>query len=180
MATWTSIDTARLEPGKPARSIDAMALRDNPIAIAEGAEGAPKIELAALRPLDPGGVVVFLFADISLANTVPNARSDTTEIYKFINRGTVTLTGSIASSGTGTAYGRVTIYKNGVAVYQKTNTSETFNINVAIDYGDTIHGHIQTQGPSDRVAMARLTNFQISISAIRLVGSIYKNRVSTL
>ena len=44
MATWTTIADARLEPDKPARSIDAIALRDNPIAIAENAPNAPKVE----------------------------------------------------------------------------------------------------------------------------------------
>ena len=43
MATWTTIADARLEPDKPARSIDALALRDNPIAIAENAANAPKV-----------------------------------------------------------------------------------------------------------------------------------------
>lgn len=49
MSTWTTIPDSSLEPGKPARSIDALALRDNPIAIAIGASGAPKIEAAALN-----------------------------------------------------------------------------------------------------------------------------------
>lgn len=44
MANWTNIQTDRLEPGKPIRSIDGIALRDNPIAIAEGAAGAPRIQ----------------------------------------------------------------------------------------------------------------------------------------
>ena len=48
MAEFTVIPDANLEPDKPARSIDALALRDNPIAIAEGAAGAPRIEDAAL------------------------------------------------------------------------------------------------------------------------------------
>lgn len=48
MATWTDIANASLEPGAPARSVDAFALRDNPVAIAEGAAGAPKIEAQAL------------------------------------------------------------------------------------------------------------------------------------
>ena len=43
MATWTAVPDSSLEPGKPIRSIDAIALRDNPVAIAEGAFGAPKI-----------------------------------------------------------------------------------------------------------------------------------------
>ena len=48
MATWTTIPDSSIEPGKPIRSIDGIALRDNPIAIAEGATGAPRIEDAAL------------------------------------------------------------------------------------------------------------------------------------
>ena len=48
MATWTTLPDASLEPGKPIRSIDGLALRDNPVAITEGAVGAPKIQTAAL------------------------------------------------------------------------------------------------------------------------------------
>ena len=48
MAEFTVIPDANLEPDKPARAIDALALRDNPIAIAEGAAGAPRIQTAAL------------------------------------------------------------------------------------------------------------------------------------
>ena len=48
MATWTTITDAILEPGKPIRSVDGLALRDNVTALAEGAAGAPRIENAAL------------------------------------------------------------------------------------------------------------------------------------
>lgn len=48
MTTFTTIPNASLEPGKPIRSIDGLALRDNPVAIAEGASGAPRIADAAL------------------------------------------------------------------------------------------------------------------------------------
>lgn len=48
MATWTTVPDSSLEPGKPIRSIDALALRDNPVAIAEGQSGAPRIVDAAL------------------------------------------------------------------------------------------------------------------------------------
>jgi hypothetical protein len=44
MADWTTIPDSSIEPGKPIRSIDGLALRDNPIAIAEGAVGAPKVQ----------------------------------------------------------------------------------------------------------------------------------------
>lgn len=43
MADWTAISDSFLEPGKPVRSVDGLALRDNPIALAEGAPGAPLI-----------------------------------------------------------------------------------------------------------------------------------------
>jgi len=48
MADWTTIPDSSLEPGKPIRAIDGLALRDNPIAIAEGAVGAPRIVDGAL------------------------------------------------------------------------------------------------------------------------------------
>ena len=43
MATWTTITNAALEPGKPIRSVDGLALRDNVTALAEGAAGAPSL-----------------------------------------------------------------------------------------------------------------------------------------
>ena len=48
MAEWTTIPDDVLEPGKPIRSVDAIALRDNPVAIAEGAAGAPRVVDGAL------------------------------------------------------------------------------------------------------------------------------------
>jgi len=49
MADWTTIPDSSVEPGKPIRSIDGLALRDNPVAIAEGAVGAPRV-VSAARP----------------------------------------------------------------------------------------------------------------------------------
>lgn len=48
MTTWTTIPDSNLDVDKPVRSIDALALRDNPAAIAEGAAGAPRVKDAAL------------------------------------------------------------------------------------------------------------------------------------
>jgi len=45
--SWTDIPDSVLEPNKPIRSVDGLALRDNPIAIANGEPGAPKIQNAA-------------------------------------------------------------------------------------------------------------------------------------
>ena len=48
MAEFTVIPDANVEPDKPARALDGLALRDNPIAIAEGAATAPRIKRNAL------------------------------------------------------------------------------------------------------------------------------------
>ena len=56
MADWTNVADATLEPGKPIRAIDARALRENPIAIAEGAPGAPKIDGAQGPAVETGGI----------------------------------------------------------------------------------------------------------------------------
>lgn len=51
MANWTDIPDSVLEPAKPIRAVDGIAFRDNPIAIAEGAPGAPRINgSAAISP----------------------------------------------------------------------------------------------------------------------------------
>ena len=46
MAAWTTIDTNALLPGEPWTSAKANAVYENPQAIAEGASGAPEVEVA--------------------------------------------------------------------------------------------------------------------------------------
>ena len=71
MTTFTSIPTANIEPDKPIRSIDGLALRDNPIAIAEGDPSAPKVRSKALQGPISGTTY--------LINPLQNAESGTTE-----------------------------------------------------------------------------------------------------
>lgn len=49
MATYTDTSTLNTSPNDPLTSELATALKDNPIAIAEGAEGAPKVPGAAVQ-----------------------------------------------------------------------------------------------------------------------------------
>lgn len=77
MAVYTNIPTSALEPGKPARSVDAIALRDNPIAIAEGAEGAPRIDGQQGPAVLTGGI-----AD----GAVTNEKIATVSWYKVTGR----------------------------------------------------------------------------------------------
>jgi len=55
-ASWTDIPDANLEPGKPARSVDALALRDNPQAIAQRGSGAPIVQVPVRVQKNPGDV----------------------------------------------------------------------------------------------------------------------------
>jgi len=48
VADWTELDTDTLLPGEPLTSAKALAFFENPVAIAEGAASAPRIEDAAL------------------------------------------------------------------------------------------------------------------------------------
>lgn len=48
MASWTDIPNSSLESGAPIRAVDGVAFRDNPVAIAEGAVGAPRIVTDAI------------------------------------------------------------------------------------------------------------------------------------
>jgi Tfp pilus assembly protein PilV len=48
MATWTNVPNSVLEPGDPIRSVDIIAIKENIIALSEGASGAPAIQTPAL------------------------------------------------------------------------------------------------------------------------------------
>src|SRR5699024_956903 len=81
MAQWTNIPTDRIEPGKPIRSIDGIALRDNPIAIAEGASGAPRVQT--------NGIANSAVTNAKIANSaVTNAKIANMDAGK-LNSGTV-------------------------------------------------------------------------------------------
>ena len=123
MATWTNIPDSLLEPGKPIRSVDALALRDNPIAIAEGAAGAPKVTENAMNAnsihgnrIRSGTVTNTQIANMNAgklnSGTVPGARIPTGNggvgTYAFVIRpetssvgwGATTAGSSIYTSGT--------------------------------------------------------------------------------
>jgi len=52
MATWTNVSSTVLEPGDPIRSVDIIAIKENIIALSEGASGAPQIQTAAITSLE--------------------------------------------------------------------------------------------------------------------------------
>ena len=77
MADFTTIPDSNIEPGRPTRSIDGLALRDNPIAIAEGAAGAPKIAGQQGPAVETGGIADAAVTNVKLG---PAPTSGTAQI----------------------------------------------------------------------------------------------------
>ena len=92
MTTFTTIGTGSLAVGKPLTSALAIALRDNPIAIAEGDPTAPRIVWAALGAWydTAGGIGTYCFvvATIDKAfgdNIAGSALTPTSAVTGFSN-----------------------------------------------------------------------------------------------
>lgn len=64
MADWVDIQDSAVDPDAPVTSELAYAFRDNPIALAEGAAGAPRIQFGAMGSwlTTNGGVGTYVFA----------------------------------------------------------------------------------------------------------------------
>lgn len=71
MADWTAIPDASLDPDAPLTSELAYAWRDNPVAITEGAAGAPKITHSALMSPSAGAAIQYGSA-VSVTSTRPS------------------------------------------------------------------------------------------------------------
>lgn len=103
MADWTSISNANVEPDAPWISATAFALRDNPIAIAEGATGAPRIKAGGL---DSGSVTSTKFngpsagSGVRLQLTTAAMRSESEEYPPYHTRDERCASFTALSSGT--------------------------------------------------------------------------------
>ena len=135
MATWTTIPDSSLEPGKPIRSIDALALRDNPVAIAEGETGAPQIWGRAAKRLATFPALTVSAADTYRTELGSNFETLTTFTTSTENPPTVVayrytiaqFTGAMRFRAShvmgGGQTSRLSIYKNNVLVQAYTTTS---------------------------------------------------------
>lgn len=160
MATWTAIPNASLEPGAPARSIDAIALRDNVTALAEGASGAPKIVNAAhLAPVAGNTYAVpMMISQKSTAGTSyvslmgltePEPSSSITALCLVGGSIRCTLSHKSGDPGVTLAYAR--ILKNGSVVTEWSTTSGTMvgrSVDVSVSAGDLIQFQQRTNNSS--------------------------------
>ncbi len=161
MATWTTIPDSSLEPGKPIRSIDALALRDNPQAIAEGATSAPRILLGALEVLAAGTTIRSRTDDVFSNDTSTYSVVST---WGLIQSGTVRITfeHKQSISGGATCNAQVVRYRNGTSTVLSTFSvgSTTFtarSLDVSVVPGDTIIvQHNSTAGLTSQIRYMRL------------------------
>jgi hypothetical protein len=154
MATWTTLPDASLEPGKPIRSIDGLALRDNPVAIAEGAVGAPRIVGAAAKRFENYDVLSVFAADTYESNTGSGKETLITQTANTANPPTVVAfrysiqlySGSMRfkcshRQASSNSTSRLSVFKNNVLIQAYTTQSTSFVVrtnDISVSPGDVI------------------------------------------
>ena len=150
MADWTTIADTQVDPNAPVTSELMTALRDNPIAIAEGAVGAPMISTAALKGSTAG--TANLIMRLQEVTTAASSSGYIDPGYHNRNDDRAHLGVTCLVAGTITAYlehaqvavgltSFVRVLKNGVVVQEWSTTSATYQVrqvNISVDVGDAI------------------------------------------
>lgn len=134
MTDYTTLADADLAQDKPVTQAKARALRDNPIAIAEGATGAPKIQQDALYEFSVGDYLVASSDDDSSTTSASYAKVKEIVVARggaFRVKFTLTSTNT---GGSNHAYGK--IYVNGVAV----GTERHINFGSKAEFSEDVTG----------------------------------------
>jgi hypothetical protein len=140
MTDFTTIPNSELAVDAPARSINAQQLRDNPIAITEGATGAPRTQVEGLQANELLASVVYTAFDPDAGVSIVFQET----AYSGGNGGRVNGAGTIRVrfqhlASTGTTSSRV--LKNGAQQVEFTTTSGTLvqrEHDLAVVWGDVV------------------------------------------
>lgn len=141
MATYTDPATINTDPKDPITSEFGTAALDNPVAIAEGASGAPRVAGEAIATPSDVDVLTIAAADTyEVSAVLPSNTLGASEIF---SKDFVCYTGSVRftiTHGTGTGTGVTSILVNGVVVATDSwnSRSETFSKDITFSAGDTI------------------------------------------
>ena len=175
MAQYTGPDPNTLLPGDPWTSALAQAAFEDPIAIVEGAPGAPRLygKAAVPRPQQAELVVLtgLTAADSpTLDNLHYSGDFSTTETgsTSYVTSGTVTsvlMSGTVRAiafctaieSGIGVSNSDFRLLKNGTVVQTfnlsgSITISDTFSVDVAVIVGDTFEWQIKRNSGSARIS----------------------------
>lgn len=143
MATWTDVSSTVLEPGDPIRSVDIIAIKENIIALSEGASGAPKVLTAAIND-----------EAVTSSKLATGERMNTTNVLSTIANASVGAVGTYAflvSVSTSTTYGAGNIASGSALRYGGVGmdaTSDSFPDNVVASASGTPSGTWQCMGRS--------------------------------
>ena len=136
MADWTNLPNQAVGVGGLPSGTTVTALRDNPVAIAEGAAGAPRLFLRALEQLEAGDQIRSRNDETISYSDEPNTRA--LHAFDFIQTGIVRA--SIERlSGNSDSFVEVRRIRNGVATQLASRTSNgTLTVDVSVLPGDRV------------------------------------------
>ena len=134
MTDYTDLTLASLLPGEPWTAGKALAIYENPTAIAEGAVGAPRILLPALERVTAGATIR---SRNDTTVSVGASETATAHSFGFVQTGDVRVSYTMTSNGNAT--GSVRRIRDGTAATLVSNTSGgTYTIDAAVLPGDLI------------------------------------------
>ena len=151
--SWTTLDLNNLLAGEPLIEAEALALYENPIAIAEGAADAPRIRTLAMQPPSAGNNHIIMRLQESSESTSSSSYPDN-RLHNRFSRGqhlgcTALVAGVIrcyllhrkSSSASSSHSSHVRVVKNGSTVQSWSTTSGSFQtrtVDVSVDVGDAV------------------------------------------
>lgn len=163
MTDYTTLADADLAQDKPVTQAKARALRDNPLAIAEGATGAPKIQHDALFEFSAGDYILARSDDD--ASTTSTSYTKVKEIVAA-RAGTFRIKFNLTAfqdGGSNHGYGK--IYVNGIAVGTERHVNFGANTQFSEDISGIAKGDlVQVYAHITSATSATVSNFHICAS----------------
>ena len=174
MTTYIGITEAQSNPFAPLTSELVKQLRDNPIAIAEGAPDAPRVEAMAMQGSVAGGNLLFGTGGTGVVYASDSDESDTffpDATFKATTSCEVRVSAEYARSGSGAASLR--IWKNGTAVLTETKTPtsySTHSVDISLEAGDIVR--VSGAGDTSGGSSCTVRNIRYLVGSQRTVGGI--------
>lgn len=151
MTTFTTIPDSELAVDAPARSINALQLRDNPIAITEGAAGAPRIVFEALEQHEVAAGSVVSWSVEQETTTTSTSYVDTARI-RVVCAGTIRFQGDQKVTGSGSCDLRIRRNNSTLQTWNTTSTSYvTQQHDFTVNEGDVITVQFRKVGTATSV-----------------------------
>jgi len=174
MADWTDQDPNSLLPGQPWTSAKALAAFENPVAIAEGAPDAPRVQAEATQGSVAGDVLLFGTGGTAVAYEgaaddvfwIPDATFKATTACEV----RVYLEAIRRFSNTAGAFARV--YKNGTVVLDHAIPELSYTAAPTVDISLVAGDMVRVQGVGNGTVGAGIRNIQYRTGAQRSVGGI--------